>query len=112
MSLFLGGLLPLLLLVFTTLAPIAQASEGIASLPAAATLAGCQRSCGNLTFDYLFGMGSSHCFRQPDFELICDNTTQPPRLLFRNGTTEIVQTPDSGKIHTITSIKALFNFRC
>uniref|UniRef100_A0A0D9ZIS4 Protein kinase domain-containing protein n=1 Tax=Oryza glumipatula TaxID=40148 RepID=A0A0D9ZIS4_9ORYZ len=94
MSLFSGGLLPPLLLVFTTLAPIAQASEGIVSLPSAATLAGCQRSCGDLTFDYPFGIGSSHCFRQPDFELICDNTTRPPRLLFRNGTIEIVQSPD------------------
>uniref|UniRef100_A0A0E0DC50 Protein kinase domain-containing protein n=1 Tax=Oryza meridionalis TaxID=40149 RepID=A0A0E0DC50_9ORYZ len=90
MSLFLGGLVPLLLIVFTTVAPIAQASEGIVSFPSAATLAGCQRSCGNLTFDYSFGIGSSHCFRQPDFELICDNTTQPSRLLFRNDTTEIL----------------------
>uniref|UniRef100_A0A0D9W3E5 Protein kinase domain-containing protein n=1 Tax=Leersia perrieri TaxID=77586 RepID=A0A0D9W3E5_9ORYZ len=87
-------ILPLLLIVFTVI-PTMQASNGSMALPSAATLAGCQRSCGNLTFDYPFGVGSSHCFRQPDFELICDNTTQPPRLLFKNSTTEITDPPST-----------------
>ncbi|XP_052150960.1 putative wall-associated receptor kinase-like 16 [Oryza glaberrima] len=84
--------LPLLLLVFAV-ATLVQAYHGNMTLPSTATLAGCKRSCGDLTFDYPFGTGSSHCFRQPDFELICDDTTWPPRLLFRNGTTEIVDSP-------------------
>uniref|UniRef100_A0A0E0GZ00 Wall-associated receptor kinase galacturonan-binding domain-containing protein n=1 Tax=Oryza nivara TaxID=4536 RepID=A0A0E0GZ00_ORYNI len=86
--------LPLLLLVFAV-ATLVQAYHGNMSLPSAATLAGCKRSCGNLTFDYPFGTGSSHCFKQPDFELICDDTTRPPRLLFKSSTTEIVESPDS-----------------
>lgn len=99
------AVLPLLLLVFAV-ATLVQAYHGNMSLPSAAMLAGCKRSCGNLTFDYPFGTGSSHCFRQPDFELICDNTTRPPRLFFRNSTTEIVESPDSGKIsYTIDSIQ-------
>ncbi|EEC77002.1 hypothetical protein OsI_15327 [Oryza sativa Indica Group] len=93
MSLF-DGLLPLLLIVFT-MTPVIQASNRTTSLPSAATLAGCQRSCSNLTIDYPFGIGSSHCSRQPDFELICNNTTQPPRLLFKNGTTEIIDSPST-----------------
>uniref|UniRef100_A0A0D9ZIQ9 Wall-associated receptor kinase galacturonan-binding domain-containing protein n=1 Tax=Oryza glumipatula TaxID=40148 RepID=A0A0D9ZIQ9_9ORYZ len=88
------GLLPPLLIVLTMI-PVIQASNRTTSLPSAATLAGCQRSCGNLTIDYPFGIGSSHCFRQPDFELICNNTTQPPRLLFKNGTTEIIDSPST-----------------
>uniref|UniRef100_A0A0D9ZIR6 Protein kinase domain-containing protein n=1 Tax=Oryza glumipatula TaxID=40148 RepID=A0A0D9ZIR6_9ORYZ len=98
--------LPLLLLVFAV-ATLVQAYHGNMTLPSTATLAGCKRSCGDLTFDYPFGTGLSHCFRQPDFELICDDTTRPPRLLFRNGTTEIVDSPvavtfDIAFSHTIS----------
>uniref|UniRef100_A0A0E0P7V5 Protein kinase domain-containing protein n=1 Tax=Oryza rufipogon TaxID=4529 RepID=A0A0E0P7V5_ORYRU len=57
-------------------------------VPSTATLAGCQSSCGDLTFVYPFGIGSG-CFRSPDFELTCDSTTSPPRLLFRDGITQI-----------------------
>uniref|UniRef100_J3LWP0 Protein kinase domain-containing protein n=1 Tax=Oryza brachyantha TaxID=4533 RepID=J3LWP0_ORYBR len=81
-----------------TLAHIVQASNEIVSLPTAATLASCQRSCGNLNIDYPFGIGSSHCFRQPDFELICDNSTQPQRMLFRNSTIEIIGFSDPAYI--------------
>lgn len=56
--------------------------------PSTATLADCQSSCGNVTFVYPFGIGSG-CFRSPDFELTCDSTTSPPRLLFRDGITQI-----------------------
>jgi hypothetical protein len=57
-------------------------------VPSTATLAGCQSSCGDLTFVYPFGIGSG-CFRSPDFELTCDSTTSPPRLLFHDGITQI-----------------------
>uniref|UniRef100_A0A0D9ZIR2 Protein kinase domain-containing protein n=1 Tax=Oryza glumipatula TaxID=40148 RepID=A0A0D9ZIR2_9ORYZ len=96
------GLLPPLLIVLTMI-PVIQASNRTTSLPSAATLAGCQRSCGNLTIDYPFGIGSSHCFRQPDFELICNNTTQPPRLLFKNGTTEIIGSRSTAYLDVVFS---------
>ena len=105
MSLF-DALLALLLLAFAAI-PAAKASSGSGNTsrrPSAASLTGCQRSCGNLTFDYPFGIGSPHCFRDPDFKLICNNTTQAPRLFLNDGITEIVDdldVPDDGRAYNI-----------
>lgn len=92
----------LLLLVFTV-TPAVQASGVLTSqdrnsthpYPSSAMLlADCASNCGNLTFDYPFGIGSG-CYRDPDFSLTCDDTTQPPRLYLQETTTEVIDDIDA-----------------
>ncbi|TVU16392.1 hypothetical protein EJB05_39951, partial [Eragrostis curvula] len=49
----------------------------VAAFPVA--LPGCPEACGNITVPYPFGIGQG-CFR-PGFNLTCDETHYPPRLL-------------------------------
>ncbi|KAL5216052.1 hypothetical protein ABZP36_007453 [Zizania latifolia] len=77
-------------------ASIVPGSRGMntTNVPSAETLNGCPRRCGNLTFDYPFGVGSEYCFWNPDFNLTCNNATQPPRLLFQDDLIEVVDNID------------------
>ncbi|KAM0924342.1 hypothetical protein ACQ4PT_004968 [Festuca glaucescens] len=66
--------------------PRLEASGALKRLPpSSATLAGCRKICGNLRFDYPFGVGKG-CFRSHDFELHCVGS----KLFFRDGTTQVV----------------------
>jgi len=58
-------------------------------IPSASSLLahGCPSSCGGVQFSYPFGIGRG-CFRQ-GFELTCDHTTHPHKLLLGNSTSSI-----------------------
>ncbi|TVU33842.1 hypothetical protein EJB05_15654, partial [Eragrostis curvula] len=49
----------------------------------------CPTSCGDVTVPYPFGIGAG-CSR-PGFDLTCDRTRHPPRLLLGDGTLEILE---------------------
>nr|CAB3479832.1 unnamed protein product [Digitaria exilis] len=62
----------------------------------------CPSRCGNLIFDYPFGIGS-RCYRHPNFSLTCDDTVQPPRLYLQDTTIEVIDDIDTSNYGSTSS---------
>ncbi|VAI21181.1 unnamed protein product [Triticum turgidum subsp. durum] len=82
----------LLEIVSIAVTAAALATGGAASPPAPAPMEmpGCHTICGNISVPYPFGMGPARCY-WPGFNLTCENTTTPPRLLLRGAGGDILQ---------------------
>ncbi|XP_044343505.1 uncharacterized protein [Triticum aestivum] len=48
----------------------------------------CDIACGNMSVPYPFGMGPARCY-WPGFQLTCNRTSDPPRLLLGDGTLQV-----------------------
>ncbi|CAN6374535.1 unnamed protein product [Urochloa humidicola] len=75
------------------------AVDALSAMPAPAQvgLPNCSTTCGDMRVPYPFGFGPSHCY-WPGFNLTCDTSRNPPRLLLdRDGTLQVIDIslPDS-----------------
>lgn len=75
----------LLVLMCLVIAAAMQMQAASGAPPTAAKLAHCLKSCGDANISYPYGVGAG-CFR-PGFELTCDHSTKPPKLLLLANTT-------------------------
>ena len=50
----------------------------------------CEEKCGNVSIPFPFGMGSSHCFLDGWFEMICHKNVTPPKLLLKRTQLEVL----------------------
>ncbi|CAL9201606.1 unnamed protein product, partial [Musa hybrid cultivar] len=101
------GFAEVLLLVFLTLGPMGSTGEENTSTDITFPLpANCPKRCGNISFEYPFGIGSG-CFRA-GFNLTCiSHSTDPPTrsLFLGDGTVEVIDIDmDNGIVYVKTPI--------
>ncbi|CAL9137672.1 unnamed protein product, partial [Musa acuminata var. zebrina] len=101
------GLAEVLFLLFLTMGPMGSTGEENTSTNITFALPpDCPKSCGNISFEYPFGIGSG-CFR-PGFNLTCmSHSTDPPTrsLFLGDGTVEVIDFDmDNGIVYVKTPI--------
>ncbi|THU44895.1 hypothetical protein C4D60_Mb02t12210 [Musa balbisiana] len=98
------GLAEVLLILFLTVGPMGSTGAENTSTDTTFPLpSNCPKSCGNISFEYPFGIGSG-CFR-PGFNLTCINQTTDPSLVLGDGTVEVIDIDmDNGIVYVKTTI--------
>ncbi|CAL9204414.1 unnamed protein product, partial [Musa hybrid cultivar] len=101
------GLAEVLFLLFLTVGPMGSTGEENTNINITFALPpNCPKSCGNISFEYPFGIGSG-CFR-PGFNLTCmSHSTDPPTrsLFLGDGTVEVIDIDmDDGIVYVKTPI--------
>jgi hypothetical protein len=66
----------------------AAAGADAAPVPAPIGMPNCDTTCGNMSVPYPFGLGPEGCYL-PGFNLTCDRSSDPPRLLLGDGTLQV-----------------------
>ncbi|KAB5573080.1 hypothetical protein DKX38_000274 [Salix brachista] len=72
---------PIILLLLPTLFQLARAVAPMAK-------PGCQDHCGNISIPYPFGT-TKDCYLDESFEIVCDETVNPPRVFIRKTNMEV-----------------------
>ncbi|CAL5023197.1 unnamed protein product [Urochloa decumbens] len=94
-----------LLQLFIISAAAAGAAGDAAPPPAAIGLSNCSTTCGNVTVPYPFGFGPRRCY-WPGFNLTCDATHRPPRLLLGDGSLRVVNISLGRNNNTVRVVRA------
>lgn len=67
---------------------------------------GCLDKCGDINISYPFGVGGAHCFRDKSFQLECNGSYSPPRLIIPTYNQQLLSlSPDGEALAAIDVVK-------
>uniref|UniRef100_A0A0E0QV28 Protein kinase domain-containing protein n=1 Tax=Oryza rufipogon TaxID=4529 RepID=A0A0E0QV28_ORYRU len=67
---------------------------------------GCLDKCGDINITYPFGVGGAHCFRDKSFQLECNGSYSPPRLIIPTYNQQLLSlSPDGEALAALDVVK-------